>query len=105
MERSLAPIRAALDDLQDDLARLQGDMGHIRRLAAIVEPFLPLLTGFLIDRMQTWNRGSGSSRDAPLQVVPFVDGVDPTTGEVICLKFCLPIPLLITFIPAPSPGS
>lgn len=126
MEHFLAPIRANLARLQDDVttirdevetirdevetiknkvATLQADVGHIRRLAAIVELSLCPLPGFPTDQMQTWNRGCGSSLDAPLQVVPFGNGEDPTTGEVIFLNSCLRITCLTSSNPAQSPGS
>jgi hypothetical protein len=101
----LARLQADVDALRADLNAMRADVGHIRRLAAIVKPSLRPLPAFLTGHMQTWNRGCGSSQDAALEVVPFLNGDDPTTGDVICLNSCLRVALLITSNPAQSPAS
>jgi predicted nucleic acid-binding Zn-ribbon protein len=41
----VARLRANVDTINENVETLQGDVGFIRRLAAIVELFLPPLSG------------------------------------------------------------
>src|SRR5208282_3898460 len=111
MEPLLDPIRQALVLLQGDVdvirenvdttmnrvAQIQVELAHVRRMAAIVECFISSLAWLLIDQLQTWNGAAGSTRDAPLEVVPFVTAEDPTAPPVNFLKSCLLITMLTTF--------
>lgn len=88
MTRALAPIRLDIAELKNRFEAAEANAAATRRIAAIVE-FIPSFCWFFTDQMQTWNRSSGSGREASLEVVPFVSGDDPTKAPVSILNYLL----------------
>jgi len=107
LARDLAPIRHDLTLLREDITELKEDvrelkaaLAHVRRMAAIVESLLHFFPRFLTEEMQTWNSAAGTGKDARLELVPFVDGDDPTDNPVNFLHCWLSNVLLKIFRPA-----
>ena len=85
MTETLAPIRADIQVMKDDIRDIKRVQGQVWKLAARVSNvsrlILPLLT-----HSKNHNLSAGAGDDARLEVVPFTTGQDPTKDPV---NFCL----------------
>jgi hypothetical protein len=81
----MAPIRADIQVMKDDIRDIKRVQGQVHKLAARVSNvsllILPLMT-----HSKNHNLSAGAGDDARLEVVPFANGRDPTKAPV---SFCL----------------
>ncbi|KAF8889200.1 hypothetical protein CPB84DRAFT_1455075 [Gymnopilus junonius] len=61
LDEQLAPIKADIRTLKDDVHGLKGELSSVRRIAAI-----------------TYNMSAGTGDEAGFEIVPFPNGQDPT---------------------------
>jgi hypothetical protein len=88
LTETLAPIRADIQVMKDDIRDIKRVQGQVWKLAARVSnvqcspSILPLMT-----HSQNHNLSAGAGDDARLEVVPFTNGRDPTKEPVsLCLS-------------------
>ena len=90
MAGALARMQAALDQrlkrLEVCLTAVEATLGHVWQIAALVECLFSLFPWCFNDKWQLWNKNIGSGGTARLEVMPFVNGEDPTTHPVCILN-------------------
>ena len=90
MTETLAPIRADIQVMKDDIRDIKRVQGQVWQLAARVSNVSHLILPLMI-HSQNHNLSAGAGDDARLEVVPFTNGRDPTKEPV---SFCLSSHLL-----------
>jgi hypothetical protein len=83
---ALAPIRADIQDMKDDIRDIKRVQGQIWKLAARVSDDSPLIPPLLMTHSKNHNLRTGAGDGCQLEVVPFANGRDPTKDPV---SFCL----------------
>lgn len=90
LTETMAPIRADIKAMKDDIQDIKRVQGQVWKVAARVSYISPLISP-LMTHSKNHNLSAGAGDDASFEVVPFTNGRDPTKDPV---SFCLLLNLL-----------